>query len=66
MPLKRKPKQIRWTVPCGNDREGMERLSRWKTAARLIQQNTPHRFSAWIREILDAASERILKNDRRN
>lgn len=52
--------QIRWTIPCGNDALGDERLARWKAAAALVMNGNPKLFNTWIRQVLDAEAHRLL------
>jgi len=61
MVSRKKPKQIRWTVPCGNAGQGRECLARWKSAARRVKNNKRLKFNEWIRETLDAAATLILQ-----
>lgn len=56
-----KPKQIAMTLPLGSNSEGEERKRRWRQAAAKTMMGNAKLFNAWIRAVVDAEANRILK-----
>jgi len=62
--MKVPPKQNKITVPTGYNTIGLERRARWEQAAAKALPNKTSPLCTWIRLILDAEAQRILKNSK--